>query len=70
MNRVDAKRFHQCLAQGEVSAGYGIDNSAALHFEGTKLINLVTSRPGVYAYHVALVNGRVVETVVRTVGTE
>jgi dipeptidase E len=62
--------FHRCLAKGDVIAGYGIDNSAALHFEGTKLVNVVASRPGAYAYHVALVNGEVIETVVRTAGTE
>ena len=62
--------FHWCLAKGDVSAGYGIDNSAALHFEGTTLVNVVTSRPGAYAYHVALVNGEVIETVVRTAGME
>jgi dipeptidase E len=58
--------FHRCLVAGDVSAGYGIDNSAALHFEGTKLVNVVVSRPSASAYHVALVNGRVVETTVRT----
>jgi hypothetical protein len=55
----------RCLAAGEVSAGFGIDNSAALHFQGTKLVNVVTSRPDARAYHVALTNGQVVETVVR-----
>ena len=58
--------FHRCLASGDVIAGYGIENSAALHFEGLKLVNVVTSRPNASAYHVALVNGRVVETVIRT----
>jgi len=62
--------FHQCLAKGDVSAGYGIDNSAALHFEGTRLVNVVASRPGAYAYHVALANGEVIEIVVQTAGTE
>lgn len=57
--------FHRCLAAGEVSAGFGIDNSAALHFQGTKLVNVVTSRPAARAYHVALTKGQVVETVVR-----
>jgi hypothetical protein len=32
-----------CLASGDVDAGYGIDNSAALHFEGLKLVNVLTS---------------------------
>ncbi|MBV9877920.1 MAG: peptidase E [Verrucomicrobia bacterium] len=58
--------FHRCLASGGVSAGYGIDNSAALHFEGSKLVAVVTSRPDAYAYHVVLTNGQVAETVVRT----
>jgi dipeptidase E len=58
--------FHRCLVAGEVSAGYGIDNSAALHFEGTKLVNVVVSRLNASAYHVDFVNGRVVETTVRT----
>ena len=57
--------FHRCLASGRVNAGYGINNSAALHFEGERLVNVVTSRPGACAYHVGLVNGQVVETVVR-----
>jgi len=58
--------FHRCLLSGDVSEGYGIDNSAALHFEGTKLVNVVVSRPDARAYHVALLDGRVVEAVVRT----
>ena len=62
--------FHRCLLSGEVSAGYGIDNSAALHFEGTKLVNVVVSRPDACACHVALTKGQVVETVIRTQGSE
>ncbi|MBV8215972.1 MAG: peptidase E [Verrucomicrobia bacterium] len=62
--------FHRCLVSGEVSAGYGIDNSAALHFEGERLINVVMSRPGACAYLVTLVNGQVVERKVRTEPTE
>jgi dipeptidase E len=57
--------FHRCLASGAVGAGYGIDNSAALHFEGTNLVNVVGSRPVSCAYHVVLVTGQVVETVIR-----
>jgi dipeptidase E len=62
--------FHRCLVSGEVSAGYGIDNSAALHFDGPKLVNVVVSRPGALAYHVTLANGQVTETVVRPERTE
>jgi dipeptidase E len=60
--------FHRCLATGGVSAGYGIDNSAALHFEGIKLVKGVASRAGAYAYHVALMSGQVVEAVIGTEG--
>jgi dipeptidase E len=62
--------FHRCLASGEVSPGYGIDNCAAVHFEGIKLANVVVSRPDALAYHVTLANGQVTETVVRTERTE
>jgi dipeptidase E len=62
--------FHRCLAAGNVSAGYGVDNCAALHFEGTQLVNVVSSRPEACAYRVALENGGVIETVVRTAGME
>jgi dipeptidase E len=58
--------FHRCLLSGDVSPGYGIDNSAALHFEGTRLTNAVASRSEARAYHVALTNGRLVETVLGT----
>jgi dipeptidase E len=58
--------FHRCLAAGNVGAGYGVDNCAALHFEGTLLVNVVASRPEACAYRVALANAEVVETAVRT----
>jgi dipeptidase E len=59
--------FHRCLAAGEVVEGYGIDNSVALHFFGTKLLNVINSRPGVFAYQVKLLQGQVVETIVRPI---
>jgi peptidase E len=62
--------FHRCLVSGDVGAGYGIDNSVALHFEGTKLVNVVASRPDAYAYHVVLTNGQVAETVIRRASKE
>lgn len=60
--------FHRRLLSGEVSSGYGIDNSVALHFEGTNLVNVMVSRANAAAYRVALVDGAVVETVIRTEG--
>jgi dipeptidase E len=62
--------FHRCLAAGEASAGYGIDNFAALHFEGTELVNVVISRPGAGAYRVELVKGQVTETAIRSEAIE
>jgi dipeptidase E len=58
--------FHRCLASGDVDAGYGIDNSAALHFEGLKLLKMVASRPEASAYRVGLITGQVVETAIET----
>ena len=57
--------FHRCLASNDVSAGYGIDNGAALHFKRAKLVKVVAPRPEAHAFHVALVNGQVAETVIR-----
>ena len=56
--------FHRCLAAGQVTAGYGIDNSVALHFLETELVNVVRSKPDVFAYKVELRQGQVLETVV------
>jgi dipeptidase E len=54
--------FHRSLAAGDVGPGYGIDNSAALHFVGTKLVQVVVSRPAASAYHARFENGHVFET--------
>lgn len=54
--------FHRCLLSGEVNSGFGIDDSAALHFEGTELVNVIYSQPEACAYRVVLMNGEVVET--------
>jgi dipeptidase E len=53
--------FHRSLVAGDVGPGYGIDNSAALHFVGTELVNVVASRPAASAYHVLIENGHVFE---------
>ncbi len=53
--------FHQCVADGMV-AGYGADDGAALHFVGTALHDVVTSRPGASAYRVEAVGAVAVET--------
>ena len=42
--------------------GYAADDGAGLHFVGTRLREVVTSRPTARAYHVAVKRGKVVET--------
>jgi dipeptidase E len=46
--------FHRCLASGNVSEGFGIDNNAALHFVGTELTKVVASRSNACAYRMCL----------------
>ena len=42
--------------------GYAADDSAALHFQGSELVEVVSSQAGAAAYRVELVDSRVVET--------
>ena len=53
---------YQRLVADGVAAGVAADDGAALHFVGTELVEVVTSRPAAGAYRVELVDGRVVET--------
>ena len=53
--------YHRFLAEG-MRAGYACQDGAALHFRGTELDRVVCSRPGAGAYHVACVDGTVIET--------
>lgn len=43
-------------------AGYAADDSAALHFRGAELAEVVTSREDAGAYRLELVNGEAIET--------
>ena len=47
---------------GGMTAGYGVDDGAALHFRGIELYDVVSSRPDAGAYRVQLVDGHVRET--------
>lgn len=52
----DEKRrpaFHEAIAEG-LPAGHGADDGAALHFEGTRLVEAVASRAAARAYRVEL----------------
>jgi peptidase E len=44
--------FLSAIAQGELRPGYGVDDGAALRFEGRELAEAVSSRPGAGAYAV------------------
>jgi peptidase E len=44
--------FREQVASGELVPGYGAEDGAALHFEGSRLARVVSSRPGVRAYRV------------------
>lgn len=54
-------RFHAALAAGELGAGYGVDEGAALHFVDERLHEVVASHAGVTAYRVGREGDRVDE---------
>ena len=55
------RAFRRTIAEG-TTGGYAVDDGAALHFAGSALAEVVSSRPGAGAYRVEQVEGRVVET--------
>jgi dipeptidase E len=57
--------FNRLVADGTLPAGYGVDDGAALVFEGTTLVEAVASRPEAAAYHVDAVDGAARETRLR-----
>jgi hypothetical protein len=44
--------FVSAIAAGEIRAGYGVEDGAALHFVGRELAGAVSSRAGAAAYSV------------------
>ncbi len=54
--------FRKLVAEGRLSAGYGVDDGAALVFDGTELREVVSSRPGAAAYRVEAIDGEAHET--------
>jgi peptidase E len=53
--------YQALVRRGRVAAGYAADDGAALHFIGTRLAEVVTSRPRAGAYRVERAGGRAVE---------
>lgn len=58
--------YQQMVADGRLASGYGVDDGAALVFEGTELREVVASRPGAAAYRVELLDGSVCEAPLTT----
>jgi len=62
----DAQSLRRPTYRREVAdglpGGFAADDGAALHFVGTELAEVVTSRPDAGAYRVELVGGAIVET--------
>jgi len=46
------RAYHDLLLNGQISSGYGVDDGAALHFVGSELHEVVSSRSGAHAYKV------------------
>jgi len=57
--------YRKAIREG-MPPGYAADDSAALHFQGTKLVEVVASRESASAYQVELVDGEVTETQLQT----
>ncbi len=57
--------FHQFIAGG-LPNGYGVDDSTALHFIGTQLVEAVSSVPTAQAYRVECHEDAVIETPLQT----
>ena len=58
--------FHQLVKNGDLPPGVGIDDGAAVLFEGQQVIEVVTSRPAAKAYQVKLEDGQIVEESIET----
>jgi dipeptidase E len=57
--------YHAALLDG-MSGGYAASDGAALHFVGTRLARVLTSRAGARAYRVEPVDGVVIEAALET----
>lgn len=53
--------YHRLITEG-MQAGYAADDGAAFHFCGSKLVEVVSSRPQASAYRVEHIGGRLTET--------
>jgi dipeptidase E len=54
--------FHSLIKSGQLPPGIGIDDGAAVLFEGKQIIEVVASRAEATAYEVKLENEQIIET--------
>jgi peptidase E len=54
--------YRRMVAEGTIGAGYATDDGVALHYVGTELRQIVSSRPHAMAYRLERVNGTAEET--------
>lgn len=65
----EAKRrptYHRLIRAGVIPPGVAADDGAAIHYVGTRLKEVISSRPKAKAYRVEFVQGRVLEAPLRT----
>jgi dipeptidase E len=53
--------YHRLLANGEIAAGVAIEDWTGVHFIGTQINRVVSSKPGARAYSLRAVNSSVQE---------
>jgi peptidase E len=53
--------YHRLVREGLLPPGCAADDGVGLHFRGTRLARIVSSRPGASAYRVDLASGGVIE---------
>jgi peptidase E len=58
--------FHENVKAGLVTDGYAADDGAAFVFQGTTLVECVSSRPKARTYRVAMRDGEVIEEALPT----
>lgn len=54
--------YRRFIAEGLLPGGFAADDGAALHFEGTRLKQVVSSRPNAQGFRVECIDGTIVET--------
>ncbi len=59
--------YHKLILNGEISEGVAAEDGVALHYVGTKLERVVSSRPDAKAYFVKKKSEKVVEKPIQTI---